>query len=229
MTPLTGLFTLKVVTNEQVVNTMQLDILPDHIVNCPQLGESGRYNERRLNGKDGYILMSFGDTSNFNGPTSFSIFAKIDFASQSFAGVMLDHISGQRFGCEARTSEFQADLNFGPFMPLPTWPGNEFTGTENPGDVHSYYRFDYEGSQIGKASIGVIGQPEAWTGPSASVIYPSNNEELLVFGTNRLVTYGAVVDRSNSDIQLKEGMYINPFSGGGYYGTWEASLKAVSA
>lgn len=213
---LTGTWTLQLVDkNVPSYPPYHLEFSPDHILRCPQLGVEGRYYcEGNL------ILMAFGNPGgNFIFPTDY-MFCGHRTAQGDFEGVMGENTNSGWGGWTMSAGQVAppASSNFGDSISLDEVT---FYGMERPNNVETVYKFDQEHS-IGIVKYGTRKQGPTIAGKYRTLRYSVGGEQLLVFSSDRLITYGALVEDIAGNIKLKNGLYMNPFAGNGAYGTWEA-------
>lgn len=215
-TTLSGVWTLKMadknVANYQVYT---LNFAPNNVVDCPGLGSLGRYYC-----EGDYLLMGFSNPGeSFNFPTDLMFFGKITPYGdcEGVVGSLKDNAVG---GWVAASGNHEpvVSSNFGVVNNL---NGQTFYGIENPNDVSAMYRFNIADS-IGIVNYGTPNGGATLEAKYQTLRYNSGSEQLLVFANDRMVVYGAVVEEVGGEIRLKDGMYMNPFSGPGYYNTWHA-------
>lgn len=220
-TELLGIYTLKMVDkNVPSYQPYTLDFSPCNIVSCPALGDEGRYYFLDMGPEGDYILMAFANTAgSFNFPTSTMFFGKRN-AYGEFEGVVGDIAGNGIAGWVAApgSNEPNVSSDFGPVNNL---NGANFQGTENPNDVEAIYQFRVEGN-IGIVDYGTVQGGINFMGKYQTLHYNIGSEQLLVFANDRMITYGAVVREVGDNIELTNGMYMNPFAGPGYYNTWDA-------
>lgn len=214
---LSGQWTVLIKDYQLTYAPVTLTFQPDNIILGTQWGSDGRYYY------DGqFLLMTFGDAQGFIFPSNVAFFGQL--VGSELQGVVCD-LQGSGTGIWTACPGTAIPSISQPIQPGIELGGLRFEGKELPLNVDSYYDFRRGQSQSNPVDVGVQGKAPSWTAEYATAIH--NGIQYVVFCGTRMLANGGIIQRTGADVQLNNGKYMNPYNGGGSYGTFEATAKNV--